>query len=555
MVDVSGGVYKLSVAVVVVATDGLSEQAAYCVAVSISSANDIDLQLYSFNAMLRNILLLIILLTVNVTKAQVKPMNGATLNYRLIHFTAPKVSNAVKYDFEIVADSVTKQQDFDKKEKLINTTNTNSIFVTVPAFGKKYSWQVKGYDKTGKQVSKSPVYHFNTLIISFIDSNKFRLKVLSNDLSSQDMYLFVDGTRALYDMSGNPLWVLPNIKGVTDDASVIRDFKITPQNTITFFSRVNAYEVDYDGKILWQGPNTGAISRDSNEHYHHEFTRRPNGNYLIAGNTSYKLMLPTNINDAIVKGDPTIIKENDTFYKVIECGTLIEYDTAGNVVWSWLSENYFAKEQFFTKVSEKPGALPNTRTHMNAFFFDEKRNMIYISFRDVNRVIKIAYPSGEVLAEYGENNIPGKHMQGDAFFYRQHGCMINSNGDLYLFNNNMPARMGQLTNAKSSLVVMKEPKSDKETLEKIFEVRCDIDTFASGISGSGGNVLELSNGDYMICMGSTNRIFFTKTNRRMVWNGLIEMKGNDNIWAPYSSYRAYPVEGLEILKKVILNTR
>jgi len=50
------------------------------------------------------------------------------------------------------------------------------------------------------------------------------------------------------------------------------DLKLTTFGTITFISG-NAYEVDYNGKVLWQAPNNGYVSHMDHEILHHEFTR------------------------------------------------------------------------------------------------------------------------------------------------------------------------------------------------------------------------------------------------------------------------------------------
>ena len=86
--------------------------------------------------------------------------------------------------------------------------------------------------------------------------------------------LFFDNTRTLYNMSGEPLWYLPIIKGVSDsNIGAIRDIKLTDEGTITFLTPKNIHEIDYFGNVLWSGPNDGGVSGDTVEQYHHEITR------------------------------------------------------------------------------------------------------------------------------------------------------------------------------------------------------------------------------------------------------------------------------------------
>ena len=51
--------------------------------------------------------------------------------------------------------------------------------------------------------------------------------------------------------------------------------------------------------------------------------------------------------------------------------------------------------------------------HENAFFFDEKNKVIYISFKYISTIIKLKYPEGIVLNTYGPmQNHNGNWTQG-----------------------------------------------------------------------------------------------------------------------------------------------
>lgn len=488
----------------------------------------------------------------NHLSAQIIPKNGDSLNYRLIGFSIPANDKAVKYVLEVFEDEISDDGTGTSKKLFKLESNNNRIISTVPAFGKRYSWQISYVNKTGKVIDKTPVSTFVTRYNQFADTSKFRLKVIKNNVTNKDMYVFIDGTRCLYDMNGNPLWFIPDMPGLIDETVNIRDIKLTKQNTITFFTRNDAFEIDYHGNILWRAPNDGKVSGDSVEHYHHEFTRLSNGNYMVAGNASVILPLPKTVDAGAVKNDPTIFQRGDSMFKKVECGTIIEYDTTGKIVWVWRSGDYFSKADLLSRQSIREGGLSDTRTHMNSFFFDEKNKVIYAGFRDISRVVKISYPSGKCIASYGESYVENEPRQGDGFFHAQHAPMINNEGNLFLFNNNTPSRRynNQVERA-SSLLVLKEPITDKDSLTKIWEFSCNIDSIASPIGGSGGNAHELENGSYIVCMGSTNRNFIVDINKKIVWNALSQMKNNDNIWTSYSNYRIFPIEKKQLLERLI----
>ena len=136
-------------------------------------------------------------------------------------------------------------------------------------------------------------------------------------------------------------------------------------------------------------------------------------------------------------------------------GTIIEYDSSKNIVWSWKSSGYFTDADLFTKKSPKGELVAST--HQNSFFFDEKERCIYTSFRDINRVVKIEYPSGRILAQYGENYLHNPAITADGLFYGQHCCRTSAAGDLYLFNNNFKGRGAPLDASASAITVIKQP--------------------------------------------------------------------------------------------------
>lgn len=87
-------------------------------------------------------------------------------------------------------------------------------------------------------------------------------------------------------MNGKPVWYLPAQLAENNN---VRDIKLTRHGTITYvIDELGVYETNYNGNIVWQGPNNGVVSKDRLEHYHHEFTRLNNGDYMaLAQNFQY----------------------------------------------------------------------------------------------------------------------------------------------------------------------------------------------------------------------------------------------------------------------------
>jgi hypothetical protein len=478
------------------------------------------------------------------TLAQVLPKDGDTLNYRLIGFSFPEHKKATEYLLEVEEFNLHDDGTFDAELVQTQKSTSNRIITTVPKFGRVYRWHIK-YLRRGKIIDSTQHYYFNILDNIFANQS-YRVRIIDSASAYQDMFVFFDNTQSLYNMQGDPVWFLPYIPGVTDSTNgTIRDLKITEDGTITFMTYKNVFEIDWDGNVLWRGPNNGKVSGDSVELYHHNFTKLKNGHYMVIGNIATTRDIPEFAKKYMPKNKS---KEINTHPKItdVKCGTLIEYDKDGNVIWKWNSCDYLNDKDLYTPL---PDSSLRPSIHFNSFHFDEQNNVIYTSYRDMSRITKISYPSGEVLAVYGDN-YANADIQGDGLFYAQHSVTVNKDGNIVLFNNNNPIRLGNDSNKNrvSSVIELKESMTNDETLKKIWEFGCDIDTLAPFFSPGGGGIYELNKGDYLVCMGAIGRNFIVSDNKKILWNVLIEKYLGNNTWKQSSGYRISPVAPEQIEK-------
>lgn len=468
--------------------------------------------------------LMFTLLTAHYTCiAKIQPAEGASLHYRLIGFTFPECAQATAYRLEIFEDVPLRKGD--SKPIITKQETTNKIIATVPAFGKAYKWRIKCLNKT-KVISIGEMHSFSVNNNPFSDTVISRLHVVNKASKYKDLMLFFDNTRTLYNLSGEVLWYLPVIAGISDSAAgQLRDIKLTADGTITFLTIKNVHEIDYDGHVLWSAPNDGKVSGDTAEQYHHEITKLSNGHHMVIGNT-----LTANIaNDIKDTAKKAAGKESK-----IPCGTLIEYNTENKVVWTWNSCEYI-----------KAG---DPATHFNSFYFDEKNKAIYTSYRNINRIVKLSYPSGRVLAQYGADLKNEGNYKGNGMFYSQHNAGMNSDGNLILFNNNFNMQLSGAerkdSNSIPTIAVFREPVSTNDTLQKIWEFSTDIDSLVKPLSSSGGSIHELDKGDYLVCTGLPGRSFIVSNDKKILWNAISEKK--DGGWKPFSIYRVSPVSTVDL---------
>jgi hypothetical protein len=339
--------------------------------------------------------------------------------------------------------------------------------------------------------------------------------------------------------------------------------------------------MNYDGDTLWKAPSKGVVSGDTVEHYHHEFTRLNNGHYMVLGVESMfwdHMYGPKGDNEASDEpGQQRGVNKKNALNTKIDFGTLLEYDENGKLVWSWKSSNYFM-------ASDLVNYNPEHRTkvidvHENAFFFDEENQFVYLSFKNISRILKIKYPEGTVVNAYGETYKAGVPPSGNGLFCDQHACKYSKKGYLYLYNNNACNDSTELP----TVLLMKESAEGNE-LKKVWEFKCTSEgvvlqpnirdmkarqklleqnnmkpKLGRGTllrSTSGGNVLELPDHSIFVCMNTQyGKIFIVTPDKKVIWSGIPERYiGNRDEWyITPQQYRASIVTSSE-LDRIIWNS-
>ncbi len=529
------------------------------------------------------LLVLFFLILPAKTWTQILPKENSKLNYRIIGFSFPLMSGASNYKIEISTCLCNTEESFQKHIIVSFSGDSNKIIGEVPEFGKEYTWRYIGMNAAQ---TKSNFYHFSTSFGPEVDTNVTRLRIMKPAEKHQDAYIFSQNTRTLYDMNGKPVWYIPELTEMPVGNDIIYgDFKITKQGTITF-GRIGKdyeqeYEMNYDGDILWRSPKTVKLSRASLEDKHEEFVRNSNGDYMSccypADNCHREFMRLATGNYMVLSSEFMWIKlpivntrkfmrshekdesirqdDNKEVYERVEFGNLIEYDAKANVVWSWNSSKYFIGSDVF-HYRTQDSVFDMDQVHENAFYFDEKSNEVYISFKHISRIIKIQYPSGKILRVYGkidEQNAPGYF---NGLFFHQHNCGLTQEGYLSMFNNN-----DVYTGSLPSLLLMQEPVSENGTLRKVWEYECTTEgrdtTGKVPNFGAAGNFTELPDSSFLACMTSVEytKIFIINRDKKILWSAFPE-RWNPvaQKWKAIIEYRASAILNKKELERLIWNT-
>ena len=240
-------------------------------------------------------------------------------------------------------------------------------------------------------------------------------------------------------------------------------------------------------------------------------------------------------------------------YQKVGFGKITEYDASGKTIWSWSSADYFRNSDIMANRDQN--GLFAVDVHENSFFFDPVENVVYLSFRNVSRVLKVKYPAGEVLNTYGNAFEKGVKEMGNDLFCYQHCCGRMQNGNLYLFNNN-DCHLPDLP----KIIIMKQPATASGKLKKVWEFPCNV--YPSTVAENkkrfkpGGNIIELPDHSLFSSVSCAfTAVFIVDQNKKVTWCGIPEFYEEPaKKWVMKYQYRASIIKSRKELERLIWNS-
>ena len=409
------------------------------------------------------------------------------------------------------------------------------------SFGKKYKWRYCGI-KNGKPLSWNGPYYFEIADNEELTLKQFRCRVLKNDTSKNAGGLItIDYGKIAVDRKGNPVWYLPHLRKFPGNPGKSPDIRITNAGTFLFMINGNLFECDINGKKLWSAPNDGKVSGDTTEYYHHDFIRMPDGNYMVLGEKYIWKNIQSGFNKSKFRAENLDTLSTPNRVKIL-FGTIIEYNSKGEVVWSWNSADYFSDLDIFsneTATNHPRRNLPERAEifgHMNAFTVDADGKFIYAGFRDISRIVKIEKSSGKVVDSWGKRLPSGDAAAGEGFFKNQHDVCLTPNGNIAVFNNN---GLNDSLNTSAAVEFSQSKLNEPSKITWTFD--CKFDSLTNGKSNRTGGVEFLNNNNVLICMGTLCRVTeVTHRDKEVVWDAFFETgDASKNLWTPLMLYRAH----------------
>ena len=235
---------------------------------------------------------------------------------------------------------------------------------------------------------------------------------------------------------------------------------------------------------------------------HHDFLITPQGNYMYLSRS--------------------MVVVNDREWCVDE---IVERDKDGGEVWRWRSREHADKLGGFVEGNvwqeEYIDGCGYDWTHCNSIDLKKDREgkqFIILSVRNLNRVIKIDYHSGEIIWQLGDDldfEFIGSEPEELQWFRCQHSASYLPDISSILLFDNGNERYEIDTDDFSRAVIY---KIDEENMTAEITWKYDIQSFA----GHAGAVQRLSNGNILITL---------PTDRSMMRSAFIEVdESEERLW-------------------------
>ena len=189
------------------------------------------------------------------------------------------------------------------------------------------------------------------------------------------------------------------------DARIDSDFEITEDGNIIIMGVDSIYQI---------GPSDTIDRFISAPKCHHSFSRMPNGHIMYL----FHYEVEVEGWDATFRADG--IREVDL--------------ETGEVIWEWKTGDHLSTDDYcpYHLIPEHPHPFLEGYdwTHSNSVLYRPAEGAVYLNIRHLDRLVKIDYPSGEIVWEMGSGG-----DFGEGLFSHGHDPQFLPNGNILLFDN------------------------------------------------------------------------------------------------------------------------
>jgi hypothetical protein len=453
---------------------------------------------------MKKIIFILSLVTIMYSQ-NIIPNQFSILNHTQIFFKWPQISHSVSYQIKI----------YNNEDTYISYSNKNSVILDNFNWDRLYFWEVCGFDEFENMIDCSEQFTFT---ISPLPNNyPDTINILANDSLQYKLGITVVdyenlGFSVALNQLGAPVWFAnPN----NFDNTKIWASEFLSNGNILGFSPGKGYEFDLNSNIIFETPDNFPM--------HHWIHKTKNDSYFfINAETQFK-NCPIECSDDM----PSIIPwQGDKF---------IEIDKDGNILWEWSSFDYIDENEYdpiwveaYVSSWNFGGSPSFDWTHSNSIFYDDIDDIVYVSIRNLSRIIAIDYSSKEILWNLGNSNFMNEIFFEDDFdFSHQHSVQKTLNNSLIFFDN------GRNHIPELSRCV------EIEFINNTPEISWDYMLPDTMLTLSRGECDRLSNSNTLITAGRTGNILEINSQNEIIWH--LNAKNNN---LPVPMYRSQRIDNL-----------
>ncbi|MDC0145024.1 aryl-sulfate sulfotransferase [bacterium] len=466
-----------------------------------------------------------------------KPIDGATLNQTHVLFEWEQQPNNAFYVL-----TVSENIEFQGCIICEQYIDESLIYIAkdVLNWDTQYWWKITAYDNNNQLISQVHELNIGSPIANATAN------IYENNVQEGLTIFgsFFDYYSAVIDQNGNEIWNSGNQDLIfynTDKYGRFFGAEFIGNNAENNYPGV---KFSFENGIEWQEPGTNFI--------HHDIFQLPNGNYIGLGTSNNQGVIPfgpwTPLFQALgYNADGQTVEFNWMGDKIIEWNA----DTKEEV-WTWNTFDHFNMEDYDSLGGIWFEAYNTGRfdwTHANAIWFDEDDSAIYLSSRHLNRITKIAYPSGEIIWNLGHELGSGDIDCGqDIGFSFQHSLQKLNNGNILTFDNGNLSRefLNQDTKTSRSIEIQINENDNgcEANLDWEYVLPEELYGYLSG------NTQKLDNENYLsTTIGGGGTSLEVDQDGNAIWEANYNLSLPDGL-----VYRAMKIPGLfPIAYSVILN--
>ncbi len=282
---------------------------------------------------------------------------------------------------------------------------------------------------------------------------------------------------------------VPDLRGDIDVRTTGRGVLVCGTNIVEALARVPAFEVSWDGEILWENLLVN----------HHHIHKTPEGHYVFL------------TNDA---------RHFERWGRELLGDQIIEWDPAENrVAWNWHLFDH-----------HRPETDRYDYSHSNTVEPDPRDDTCYVSCRNMNSILKVDRDSGEILWRLGVGG--DFEMDPADQFYHQHSPELQPGGNLLIYDNGTgrPDEFG----GEYSRAVELEIDEENMRASAVWEWRPEESLYTP----IWGDADRLPNGNTLMVFGTrtegdTTRYFEVTPEGEVVWDVELCPSG----WGSYRAER------------------